>query len=88
MTIVSSREFNRDTAAAKRAAVHGPVTITDRGRPAFVLQTYEDFVARERAHLSLADALTGPPGADDIELELPVRDIDPRTFHDAFATDT
>ena len=32
-TRMSSREFNQDTSGAKRAAEHGPVYITDRGRP-------------------------------------------------------
>ena len=33
----SSRDFLQDFSAAKRAASEGPVFITDRGRPAFVL---------------------------------------------------
>lgn len=37
MTTMSARDFNRDVSAAKRAADHGPVVITDRGRPAYVL---------------------------------------------------
>lgn len=41
---ISARDFNRDVSAAKRAADQGPVVITDRGEPAYVLlsaQTYE-----------------------------------------------
>lgn len=37
MTTMSARDFNRDVSAAKRAADHGPVVITDRGRAAYVL---------------------------------------------------
>lgn len=37
MTTMSARDFNRDVSAAKRAADHGPVIITDRGRAAYVL---------------------------------------------------
>lgn len=37
MTTISARDFNRDVSAAKRAADHGPVIITDRGRAAYVL---------------------------------------------------
>lgn len=37
MTTMSAREFNRDVSAAKRAADHGPVIITDRGRASYVL---------------------------------------------------
>ena len=40
---MSSREFNQDVAKAKRAAQHGPVTITARGKPAYVLMRHEDF---------------------------------------------
>lgn len=40
---VSSRDFTRDVSAAKRAAVDGPVFITDRGRPAFALLKIDDY---------------------------------------------
>ena len=39
----SSRDFTRDVSAAKRAAVDGPVFITDRGRPAFALLKIDDY---------------------------------------------
>ena len=42
-TTLSSREFNQDASKAKRAAAHGPVFITERGRPAHVLLTIEDY---------------------------------------------
>lgn len=37
MKTISARDFNRDVSAAKRAANHGPVVITARGRAAYVL---------------------------------------------------
>lgn len=40
---VTAREFNRDVSAAKRAAAGGPVVVTDRGEPAFVLLTFDDY---------------------------------------------
>ncbi len=43
VTTVSSREFDRDLTRAKRAAKAGPVFITDRGRPAYVLLRIEDY---------------------------------------------
>ncbi|WP_435593598.1 type II toxin-antitoxin system prevent-host-death family antitoxin [Nocardia sp. bgisy118] len=43
MTTMSAREFNRDVSAAKRAASHGPVMITDRGEDAFVLLSIEEY---------------------------------------------
>lgn len=39
----SSRDFTRDVSAAERAAVEGPVFISDRGRPAFALLKIEDY---------------------------------------------
>ncbi|MFT3889507.1 MAG: type II toxin-antitoxin system prevent-host-death family antitoxin [Arachnia sp.] len=43
MTTITARDFNRDVSAAKRAADQGPVTITDRGIPAYVLLTAEAY---------------------------------------------
>lgn len=56
MTTISARDFNRDVSAAKRAADAGPVIITDRGVPAYVLLKYDAFAAR--ANTSLAEALS------------------------------
>jgi PHD/YefM family antitoxin component YafN of YafNO toxin-antitoxin module len=42
---ITSRVFNQDAAGAKRAASHGPVFITDRGRPADVLLSITDLLA-------------------------------------------
>jgi len=39
----SSREFNHDVSKAKRAALSGPVFITDRGHTAHVLLTIEEY---------------------------------------------
>jgi antitoxin (DNA-binding transcriptional repressor) of toxin-antitoxin stability system len=58
MTTMSSREFNRDVSAAKRAAEDGPVIITDRGKPSHVLMAYDDYARRvdiaRPIHLQLA----------------------------------
>lgn len=43
MSTMSAREFNRDVSAAKRAALEGPVVITDRGEPAYVLLTIDEY---------------------------------------------
>jgi prevent-host-death family protein len=42
-TTLTSREFNRHPSAATRAAEKGPVIITDRGRPRFVLVDYAQY---------------------------------------------
>jgi len=57
ITTISSREFNQDTSGAKKAASKGPVFITDRGRPAHVLLTIEEYQRLSGEHLSLLRAL-------------------------------
>lgn len=68
VTVVSSREFNQDTAAAKMAASKGPVFITDQGRPAHVLLTIEQYEAMAAASGSIIEMLA-MPGAGDVEFE-------------------
>lgn len=41
VTTLSGRELNQDLGRAKRAANEGPVIITDRGRPAHVLLSFD-----------------------------------------------
>jgi prevent-host-death family protein len=64
VTTLTSREFNQDTSGAKEAAQRGPVFITDRGRPVYVLLTIEDYRRLADGNLSLADALAQPDGGD------------------------
>jgi prevent-host-death family protein len=59
ITTYSSRDFNQDTSGAKRAAQDGPVYITDRGRPAHVLLSIEEYQRLTARAISLADALAG-----------------------------
>jgi prevent-host-death family protein len=70
ITTISSRSFNQDLGGAKRAAEQGPVIITDRGEPAYVLLRHEDWrrLRGERSSLRQALAL---PGVEDIEFEPP-----------------
>lgn len=70
VTVVSSREFNQDASGAKRSAADGPVFITDRGRPAHVLLTYEAYQALLAKGPSLAEALRQKQGAE-IEFDIP-----------------
>jgi prevent-host-death family protein len=61
---ITSRQFNQDTSSAKKAARRGPVFITDRGRPAHVLMTIEDYHRLAGDTASLATALAQPGEAD------------------------
>lgn len=72
-TTVTSREFNQDTAKAKKAAQHGPVFITDRGRPAHVLLTIEEYLRLTRDQGNIVELLA-LPGAEDIDFEPPRAD--------------
>lgn len=68
-TTISSRQFNQDTAGAKRAANAGPVFITDRGKHAYVLLTHAEYERLTGAPRSIVEALAMPPGGEDIDLE-------------------
>lgn len=57
VTTLSSREFNQNTSEAKKAAEKGPVFITDRGRPAHVLLSIEDYRHLEGRGRKITDLL-------------------------------
>ncbi len=64
MTTLSSREFNQDTSGAKKAAKRGPVIITDRGRPAHVLLSIEEYQRLTGKQMTLLEALAQTKGGD------------------------
>jgi len=70
ITTVSSRDFNQDVSKAKRAALNGPVFITDRGQPAHVLLTIEEYQHITDKKASIVELLAMPEVAD-IEFEAP-----------------
>ncbi len=75
ITTLSSREFNQDASRAKKAANDGPVFITDRGRPAHVLLSIEEYRRLAATRQKIGDLLA-MPGAEDIEFEAPnLRDL-------------
>ncbi|MBB3314019.1 prevent-host-death family protein [Rhizobium sp. BK196] len=69
VTTLSGRELNQDLGRAKRAAQEGPVIITDRGRPAHVLLSFEDYKRLTGKTRTLGDMLAAP-GAEDVDLPL------------------
>ena len=69
VTTMSSREFNQDTGRAKNAARGGPVFITDRGRPAHVLLTFEDYQRLTGSQDSIIDLLGLPLEEANVEFE-------------------
>ncbi|WP_138467886.1 type II toxin-antitoxin system prevent-host-death family antitoxin [Poseidonocella sp. HB161398] len=70
ITTLTSRELNQDVGRAKRAAQDGPVFITDRGRPAHVLLTIEEYRRLSGAGRKLSEALA-MPGLSEIEFDPP-----------------
>jgi prevent-host-death family protein len=70
VTTLSSREFNQDVSRAKRAADEGPVIITDRGEPAYVLLRHDAYRRLIQGGPSILDLLDQPEGAD-IEFDPP-----------------
>lgn len=72
ITTLSSREFNQDTGRAKKAAQDGPVFITDRGKPAHVLLSMDEYQRLAGRGQKIADALAM---ADDIDFEAPKAEI-------------
>jgi prevent-host-death family protein len=70
ITTISSREFNQDAGGAKKAAEKGPVFITDRGRPAHVLLSFEAYQKLVGARRSLLEVVAQDED-DDIEFDPP-----------------
>ena len=68
ITTLSSRELNQDVTRAKKAALKGPVIITDRGRPAHVLLSITEYQRITRQRRNIADALA-MTGSEDITFE-------------------
>lgn len=70
VTTISSREFNQDVSRAKRAADEGPVIITDRGEPAYVLLRHDAYRRLTEGNPNILDLLA-EPGVEDIEFDPP-----------------
>jgi prevent-host-death family protein len=74
MNNISSRDFTGRVAQIKRAALTGPVFITDRGTPSHVLLHIDQYRRLTSTGYSLADALAMKDG-DDIPFDPPKIDI-------------
>lgn len=70
ITTVSSREFNQNASATKKATEHGPVFITDRGRTSHVLLTIEEYRRITGKGKSILELLA-MPGDEDFDFEPP-----------------
>ncbi|MDB5972796.1 MAG: Prevent-host-death protein [Hydrocarboniphaga sp.] len=70
MRAISAREFNQDTAGAKRDALAEPVFILDRGQPSHVLMSITHYKALLGSNANIVDLL-GMPGIEDLPFDLP-----------------
>jgi hypothetical protein len=70
VTTISSREFNQDVSRARRAADSGPVIITDRGEPAYVLLRHDVYLRLAGDGPTIRELLDHP-GVEDIEFDPP-----------------
>ncbi len=64
MRTMTARAFNQDLGSAKRFAEHGPVIVTDRGRPTHVLLgigAYRQLTGEKQGILGLVGAVPGSP---------------------------
>ncbi|MDR1428255.1 MAG: type II toxin-antitoxin system Phd/YefM family antitoxin [Bifidobacteriaceae bacterium] len=80
MTVVSAQDFNRNVAAAKRAAADGPVFVTSRGKATHVLLSIDEYrrtYPKRSVHSAARPTWLSDP-ADGLELELPARDLPPK----------
>lgn len=72
VTTLSSRDLNQDIGRAKRAANNGPVIITDHGKPAHVLLSYEQYQRITGQKQSLLETLSQPAGIEDIDFDFDI----------------
>lgn len=80
ITTMSSAEFSRNSNEAKKAAEKGPVFITNRGKPAHVLLTIEDYRKLTGKTMNIIDLLA-MPGMENVEFEPPK--LGDNVFHPA-----
>ena len=75
MRIVTSRAFNQDPSAAKRAASAEPVQITERGKVSHVLLSIEKYQEITGGTQSIVDMLAMPnTPSNQSEIEFPKLD--------------
>lgn len=67
---VTSREFNQDPTAVKRAALSSPVQITERGKVSHVLISIEKYQEMTSSTESIVDLLS-MPGECEVDFEAP-----------------
>ena len=76
ITTLSRSDFDRDTDRARKAAMDGPVYITEAGVPGHVLLSIGEYRRLAGNNRNMAELLRMPPGDDEIELDItPSREL-------------
>jgi prevent-host-death family protein len=70
ITTLSSREFNQNRSRAKKAMRSGPVFVTDRGKPAMVLLSIDEYQKITKRGENILD-MVAMPGVGDFDFEPP-----------------
>lgn len=68
MHTLSSREFGHNVSSARNLAKQGPVFITDRGEPAFVLMNIRQYreITGSQQEMSLLDLMESLPDSSSV----------------------
>ena len=83
-TVITSREFNHDAAAAKRAAKQGPVHITNRGELEAVLLSAEAYRKLSEGQSKITELLAYPAAAEIEFTPERLRDFPLSAYHQSF----
>jgi len=75
ITTISSRQFNQDISGAKRSTSEGPVMITDRGEPAHVLLSIEEYKRITEKKRNILELLAIPDLDADDDFDAILEDI-------------
>ncbi len=69
-TTFTSRDFNQHVSDAKKASLSGPVFVTDRGKPAYVLLSIDQFKELADKGENIVDMVAMPEVAE-LDLDTP-----------------
>jgi PHD/YefM family antitoxin component YafN of YafNO toxin-antitoxin module len=71
VSTISNRDFQQDVALAQRAAEAGPVVITDRGRPTWVLMRHDAWRRLVGERNNIRQLLAQADAAEDVDIDPP-----------------
>jgi len=78
-TRVTSRDFNREPSRVKKAALQGPVVVTERGEPSMVVMSYAEYQRLTGNGRTLYDLMASLPELPDTpEIEETFEEINRR----------